>query len=317
MKIKSGATAAVAVVLLGLGMQSSADAQVVGHNSINVPANSDVIVAVPFNRAIEATLTVASISGLDVTVSEAVSAGTYNNTYYVRVISGPAAGLWSTITSTPQANKLTLNNAAVAGLLAGGDAIRVYKHQTLSSVFTSDLNGVSYRPGTQVLVFDNSVNTQNKSTSATVTYNTIPAPAWVGAQGANTVLKPDTAFIVRNNDASPLTFISSGSVPDYPVSYLIPGGVATDLVVGTGYPVKSTISGLGFGGVAGRQVLVFDNTLSTQNKASSDTITYNAIPVPSWVGAQGALTELPAATGFILRKYGSDAGGKITSVKPY
>ena len=203
-------------LLLSLNGQPVFAADSVGYNRIVVPANSDVRLSLPFTQKVEAQFTVSSKAGSVITIPAAITAGQYATLYYVRFTSGNASGLWSTITANT-ANTITITDAAVASLAANGDTFRVYKHHTLGSVFPKTMLGKSFVSGTQILIYDNNLAamTTNKSASRVAAYTTSGAGSWVGAGvNNNTVLKPETQFILRNNAAQTLTMITLGYVPD-------------------------------------------------------------------------------------------------------
>jgi len=289
-----------------------------------VPAGSDRVVAVPFTHEPVGTFDSASVSGQSVTLegSPGFEAGALAGTHYVRVIDGPAAGLWSTI-SDNGAGSVTLADSAVAGLLTagGGDTLRVYPHRTIGDVFLPEHRGVSFVVGTSVLFFDNTAGIQNLPAggAGAVTFQDFPVEGWNGMDGSATVIPPDTAILVRNNDGSrDLTFIAQGRVPETPVSYHLPDGATRDVAVGSGYPVAQTVGRTNFGGEAGRSILLYDNTQDVQNlpAGGGGSLNYVTFPVEGWNGAEGAATVLPSAEGFLLRQNG-DGGGLVRTTPVY
>lgn len=309
MKNKASAITAAAM-LLALAAQTVSAAEAVGYNVVTVPANSDVLVSVPFNNNVEASFTVDSVTGTGITVNEALSADTYDSSYYIRVIDGAGEGLWSTITANGSGG-LTIADD-LSGYVANGDTFRVYAHHTLATVFPSGMYGVSYTNLTQVLIYENNLAamSQNKAASKTAVY-VAASGNWFGAGvNNNSVLAPETQFIVRNTSGSELTLLNSGDVPDYNASMLIAAG--GDVVVGSGYPVDVSLNGSGLEG-AFRQVLFFDNAQVSQNKAASKTAVYNA---GSWFGT-GASESIGASEAVAIRLHGTESGSKITINKPY
>lgn len=310
MKIK--ASAITAAMLLALAAQAANAAEAVGYNVVTVPANSDVLVSVPFNNNVEATFTVDSVTGTGITVNEALSADTYNSSYYIRVIDGAGEGLWSTITANGSGG-LTLADD-LSGYVANGDTFRVYAHHTLGSLFPAGMYGVSYTNMTQVLIFENdtSAMSQNKASAKTAAYIAAMG-SWMGAGVSNdTVLQPETRFTLRNSSANEFSLVVLGDVPDYNVSMLIAAN--GDLNVSSGYPVPVTLGASGLDGNQ-RQVLLFDNDAVGQNKASVLTA---ASFGGMWIGAgvSGA-TEIGSTDSFTLRLPVTEAGSKVTINKPY
>ncbi len=305
----------IAAMCLTLSVSQTAQA-VQGINVVPVPAQSDVLVSVPFNQDSEGDFTVASVTAGGVTVTGALVAGDYNNgLFYARFTTGAAAGLWTTI-SANTASELTLVNADVKALVAPGDELTIYPHQTIGTVMQDRLRNISFTAGTQVLLYDNAAAAQNKSTTTTVTFITFPVTTWSGGNGVNTILPPESMFVVRNPGGTTLNFVTYGDVPTHPVSHLIPASATKDILIGTGYPVPTTVGKTNFEGVANRQILTFDNTDGNSNKSSTGTVTYITFPVQVWSGLSGDQTALPPAEGFIFRQNGG-AGGVITATSPY
>ena len=319
-----------AAVLLAVGGVGAHAAPPVGTDTTVVPANSDRVVTIPFNREAVGEFETSGVSGSTVSLEgdPGFNGDALADTHYVRVIDGPGAGLWSTISGNQSAS-VTLSRSAVASELsgAGGDTVRVYPHHTIDSVFKRNLRGVSHTAGTSVLLFDNSAGVQNLPPGGAGAVNFIESPAtgdliWNGVDGEDTVLPPNTAFVIRNNSDEPLTFVAQGFVPDHPVSFLLPGGATRDIAIGTGYPVNTqTIGRTNFGGVVGRSILLYDNTLNVQNLPPGGAGSVNRItsPVsgePIWNGVDGADTTLPSAEGFLLRQNG-EAGGLVRTTPAY
>lgn len=271
MKLKwKGFAAAALIAALGAGPAMAGNVAVV---TIGVPASSDVVVTVPVNNDVQAELAVepAGISGSTIDVGVDVSAYS-GGSFYVRVMTGDGAGLWTTITSA-SGTVLTVEDADVLNFVADGDELRVYKHQTIGSVFKPELEGVMFANGVQVLPFSN---------VGQVGLNQIAPPGitffngtWLGGNGSATVLAPETRLIIRNNafPAKALTYAVAGDAPDHPVAFLVRGGVSDDALIGTGYPVSIDVSDTGLG-FQGRQLLGVDNTATGLNKLNSLSATF-------------------------------------------
>ena len=305
---------AIAVVAILAGAAGSAWAgNVVGYNRTVVPANSDVLLSVPFNNAIEGTFTVTGTTGSGVTVADTLVAAKYAGAYYVRFISGNASGLWTTITANGT-NDFTLENAAVLALVSNGDQFRVYAHYTVGTLFPKRLYGQSFTSGTIVYVYVNNLAamTQNKSAAKSATYTTSGGGRWVGT-GSTSVLAPETQFVLRNGSAQPLTMMTFGVVPDYTVSMLIAAG--GDLVIGSGYPMAVTLKNAGMAG-NGRIVYFYDDSATGTNKSAATSATYTTSGGGRWVGtgANGVILPSQAIT---VRFPAGEAGTKMTITKPY
>lgn len=321
---------AAAALLAAVGAVS-AEAGSVAVVTKSVPANGDLLIGVPVNKAVVETVTVSSVSSDDVTIS--VPAADYGDgTYYIRVLDGAGRGLWSTITATAGGSDqiLTIASEDIADQLSTGDTLQIMSHQTIGDIFPDSLRDVSFVEGTQILVYNNQSSTlaQNPGAADIVTYTVTVFPVsfegWTGAQGPDTILPPDTQIIVRNNSANAgLVVGMSGEAPQNPVSYLAAAGASDDVVVTTGYPVDMILGHADIGGVAGRQVVTFDNSASGTNKGAASIATYTITVFPvafeGWSGGAGGDTVLVGGDAFTLR-LNNESGSvpRVLSVtKPY
>lgn len=329
MKCKAMAVLVAAALLTAAGpLMAQQVVNIAGYNRVDVPAQSDVLLTVPFNKGIEDTMNVdGSPSGTTLPVAAgSLTAGQYDGgTYYVRFIDGGASGLWTTIVANTTGN-FTLADADVVALASSGDTFRIYKHHTVGSLLPDKLLGRSFKAGTQVLVFDNDTIGINRSAVSVVTYQVLTIggttfAGWTGGDAADTVLAPETRFIVRNPSDDELTIVLDGTPPDHPVAVLVPAGVQHDLMIGSGYPVDMLLGDAGLGGANGRQLLSFDNASSGFNKSASAVTTYQittigGTTVEGWTSGDAANTNLIASETFTVRVDG-EAGGKVTIQKPY
>jgi uncharacterized protein (TIGR02597 family) len=265
-----------------------------------------VLVSVPFNNDVEATFTVGSVSTSGVTVNEALSADTYGSGYYVRFIDGNGEGLWSTISANGDGG-LELSNTDVLSYISSGDAFRVYKHHTVGSVFPSGMYGVSYTNGVTISVYNNTATGINKSPATTVNYLSGPK-RW---NNPNQIMNPDSMILIRNGSAATLTWVNNGDVPDYNAALLVPAGVAKDTLIGSGFPVDTTVEAIS--GAAGRTVSVYNNVAAGQNKSPATTINYLTGP-KRW---NNPAQPIMSSEGLLLRTAATEVGGKITIQKPY
>ncbi|QNN23155.1 TIGR02597 family protein [Planctomycetales bacterium ZRK34] len=302
--------------LLAMMVVPSYAQDVYGYVYLPVPAQSDVLVSVPLNNADQGDFTIAAggISGNVITVEEAIGQTFDADKYYVRFIDGAAAGLWTTI-SANGANTFTLDNTEAAALAAAGDTVRVFKHHTIGSIFPAGLLGVTFVNQTQLLFFSDSI-AKNKApgSGGTVTYTTLFNTGW-GAD-VDRVIKPEEAFVVRNNSASDLVFVKTGLLPQHKVAFVAPASSSNDIVRGIGYPVSVTVEDSDWGDVNQRQILLVNNAAAGKNKApgSGGSFTYTTLFNTGW-GAD-ATTSLSPSAGYIFRQ-NSGVGGKVTPVKPY
>jgi uncharacterized protein (TIGR02597 family) len=304
--MKMKASAITAAMLLALAAQAANAAEAVGYNVVTVPANSDVLVSVPFNQNAEGNFTVSSKTADGVMVTNGLTINAYTNGYYVRFTTGGGEGLWSTISVNGQ-NGFTLADTNVLTYVGNGDAFRVYKHHTIGSVFPTGMYGVSYTNGVTISVYNNTASGINKSTASTISYLSGPK-RW---NNPNQILNPDSMVMIRNGSAIELTFVNGGDVPDYNVALLVPAGVAKDTLIGSGFPVDTTVSSIS--GAAGRTVSVYNNAASGINKSTAATVSYLSGP-QRWNNTAQAIMS---SEGLLLRTAATETGGKITIQKPY
>jgi uncharacterized protein (TIGR02597 family) len=321
MKVKLTAIAMMALLALTAGM-AQAQHNVVGYNYIVVPTNADLKMSMPFTRQVEATLTVGSRT--DATLNVANSLSGTSTQYYLRFMSGSAKGLWTNIASYT-GTTITLNGTGgsvlMKSLISGSDTFRVYKHQTLSTLFPPGQLNVSYLPGTGVNIYDNNVALasmrQNLAAAKQASYNS-GAGRWSGSGINNdTPLPPETQFIVRNNSATQaLKVLTMGYAPDYTARIMIaPGG---DLLIGSGYPVPVVLKNAGLGG-ASRTVIFYADNTSVVNRGGTQ-YSWN-VGSGKWSPAAGNDTPIKPSQMINLRLGSSatdnPAGTIVTINKPY
>ncbi len=319
MRIKATALMASAICLLAV--QAVQAHNVVGYNTVVVPANSDAFLTVPFNQVSQGEF-IATGTDADGVQTTGLSGGAYDSTYYVRFITGNAAGLWISISSNT-ATEVVLDGTVpserttILGLVAAGDRFRIYKHHTLGSFFQPALLGTSFLNQTQVLIYENNTAAmaKNKSAAKIATYFT-SLSRWLGAGITNdTVLVPETQFVVRNNSTTQsLTIITIGLAPDYKISQLI--AADGDLVINSGYPVPLTLNTSGLAGNQ-RQVLFFDNAATGKNKSAVKIATYFS-SLNRWLGAGVTGKEqIKPSEAITLRLPASEVGTIVTWTVPY
>ncbi|MCX6896386.1 MAG: TIGR02597 family protein [Verrucomicrobia bacterium] len=242
-----------------------------GFQKITLSANSDSIIAVPFNRLSADSGLVSSVSGSVVqvqgtpnwTASQFVySAGVQSNTYYARFDSGAWEGRYFTITNNGT-NSLTLNLAGevLAGVLAG-DAVSIIPYWTLGAVFPNggnptNWNGVhvttsTFSHKTDLLIPDFTGN--GKNLAPTLFYylytNATSGANWrLSGQTTNNnddILRPNTYFIVRNSYSN-ATFVAMGDVQTTKTVVGIRGSltVVQDNFVGLPRPIEVSLDNSG------------------------------------------------------------------------
>ncbi len=326
-------TTVVAVALLATAVPMFGQVQsVTGYNKVTVPAQSDVIVSVPFTQKPEGTFTVATggVGAAALTVDEDIATA-YDGAYYIRFTSGDAKGLWSTIKSsntTTESVELEDTSMLTGGKVAEGDTFKIIKHQTLSSVFPDKLAGLSFvastgsgfglKVKTRVLLWTDAVGTNQAPAQ---TYYFHESAEWRNAAGSNaddTMIAPDAILVIRNTADTKLTYIPQGSVHTGAVAKPIQThGSPDDVYTSTRRPVAvklkelglggseafETSTGAGFGLTIKDRLLVFDNSTSGTNKAPVSTFYYHESG--EWRNAAGQNAddyEISPSTGIVIRK---------------
>ncbi len=311
--------AAIASALLA-GQAVQAQENVTGYNVITVPANSDALLSMPFNNKIEASFTVQSKAGTTLTPTGGTTATDFSGgTYYVRFTSGSGEGLWTTIT-TDNGTAFTLENATALAFVNNGDSFRVYKHHTINSLFPEGVKGTSFVDGTEVQIFANNVSVpqQNKPPVTAVTY--FDGFGWFdGVLDGQTLITPETQFTVRNNSANPLTLFHFGVSSDFRVAVILPD--SGDLQIGSGYGLPFKLAQLGFEGLGGpssdgREIQVFDNAATGQNKPPITAVTF--FDGFGWFdGIADGETVINPSAAVVFRLPAGSAGTKVTIKKPF
>ncbi|MBN2584929.1 MAG: TIGR02597 family protein [Planctomycetes bacterium] len=321
MKIK--ASAIIAASLLALVAQS-AGAAVVGYLKATVPANADVRLSIPLNQVEHGTFTAASVDAPNSTLTvdgDPFAEDEWAGAYYVRFITGDGEGLWSTIVGNGTGD-LVLSDTDVLSHVSATDTFRIYKHHTLGSLLPAGLKGVSFNADTTILLFvNNRLNMQQNPSAARVAYWNDDDVAddgqvWEGFGVDNdTIIAPETTFIIRNDSDDELAVIMPGNVPDYSVSLLVADD--GDLNIGSGYPVAIKLKDAGLGG-EDRAVLFYENGTAGFDKSAWRTAYYDEEEDSLWGGymVDGDQLINPGET-ITLRLPSGDTGTKVTIPMPY
>ncbi len=326
-------TTVVVVALLATAVPMFGQVQnVTGYNKVTVPAQSDVIVSVPFTQKPEGTFTVASggVGASTLAVEEDITSA-YDGAYYIRFTSGDAKGLWSTIKAaniTTETVELEDTSMLTGGKVSEGDTFKIIKHQTLESVFPDKLAELSFIPSTgtgfglkintRVLLWTESVGTNQAPTQ---TFYFHESAEWRNAAGSTsdeTVIAPDAILVIRNTADKKLTYMPQGSVHTGTVAKAIQThGSADDVYTSTSRPVAVKLKDLGLGGsdafaastgtgfglTIKDRLLVFDNSTTGTNKAPVSTFYYHESG--EWRNAAGQNAddyEISPSTGVVIRK---------------
>ena len=283
-------TLVIAATLMVLSVQSAIAGNLVGYNRVDVPASTDVVFTVPFTQDAGSDYTVSTVTGSGVTVADTLNVDAFADTYYVRFTSGNGEGLWSTIDSN-SASEFVLADTGILSNVSSGDTFTVFPHETLGTAFPDGLEGISFEASpnlitrrTEILVPSTTSVGINKPASDIYYYfnsewrKSGQSPV---AVFNDTVLPPQTYFILRNRGAQTLKLVTLGVVQPVTIQRILPvESQKNDVPAGTGYPVPVTLADLNLGGTPAFQtttllisrkdeLLVFDNTATGFNKPAS------------------------------------------------
>lgn len=336
---------------LALGIHSAAVAQVtttpVGFNTVTCLPNSDTYCSVPFAQSWEFQGLISgtpAVSGDDATITPqgtvSWTANQYASAYFVRMLTGTKAGMYYQVSANAAGN-LTIDLAGGDFVgVAEGDSFAVSKFWTLATLFppatqTTIVASTSTLPAgrrTQLMLPDILGNGINRAPSRAFF---IHAGIWKEAttgfpDASNTLLSPDSYFIVRHNHSSitaATTFTAAGLVELNPVAMPLATQAAAqqDNAIATGRPVPVKLKDLDLGGTSAfvgsagtlpaqrrDQLLVFNNSVASVNRAPS-AIYFYVNSTANWREAATGFpvaddVEIPPSSAIMIRKYQSGSG---------
>ncbi len=336
-------TMLAAVALGSAEAQTSVTTDPVGFNSVTCLPQSDTFCSVPFNSETPFQSTLAGVpteaSGQATITPTATAPGwtvnQFAGLYYVRITSGAKAGMYYQILSnTAGTLNIDLAGDTVATTIAG-DSFRVCKFWTLATLLpvatqtTAVVSASTLPAARRTLILLPDVIGAGINLAPTQSYFLLAA-GWkknvTGFPAADdTILLPDSYFIVRHSSSAIVastTYTPVGGVETTSISSVlsaqVSGGQDNPITHGRPVPVKlldlDLISTGAFVASATTlpaarrdQLLVFDNTIASLNKAPSATYFYSG---GNWRKAVTGFPvadndEIPPSSGFIIRKYQS------------
>lgn len=300
---KIGPLAAVTILALAGSTVKGQEvySQIVGAISIDLPAESDVIVSFPFKQSAEFRGTVESASengGLVLSVatdsltSESFDQASGVSTHYLVIESGTQMGVHLDIVSNTT-SQVTLNGGESAGI-QNGDEIAIYPHWTLSSAFPLGVaNEDADEPGVRSIevIVPEGVASEGNMIPDGIYYFSGGAWRQVGAGidsvADSAVLRPGRALVIRNNDGEAKNALFFGEVIDSPIAIPLAESTdyASDNFVGLNRPLAIALNELGLapGGVFEETtdpenpndlLLVYSNEATGKNKKPSASYFY-------------------------------------------
>lgn len=312
MKLKTIFLASIITASSAFGQAKS---DVVGYISLGntgggdaVPVNTEVTVSIPFVKKAEATLTVGSVAGNVITVSETITSGNFNTPasgapYMLEVASGADEGIFLEVASNGT-NTITLTGTGTDALsgITVGDSVFIRKAWTISTVF-----GTTLPDNTFISTFDST----DVNASAATQY-TIFGGAWfnstTGAPADHVILYPGESFLYRNNSTTPVTSLTiEGIVPTTKARIALKKDTAAAQETRFSYfsPVDETLANSGLSAIANDNdyISFFDNTATGVNKSASTQYTFfGGNWYNSTTGANADAEVLKGGEGYLYRR---------------
>jgi len=281
----------------------------VGFITANPVANGTAFIGVGLTQIPAARGLAGTASGQTLPVNITMTPGAFNATsqgaqFYVEdVQAGANAGFSDDILSNDASNVYLAN--ADGAFIANNDAIKIYPHQTLNTVFG---------PQNQAGLFgsNNAVNADNiviwnPVSQSGVTYfykSTTATPGWRGPAGllvdaGNTPLYVDQDVeIISKSATTSNSFKIVGAVKLGPTQTVVPSG--GQVFVGDMYATSLTLSNLNlYTGNPNTGVFGSNNAVNADNVVIWDPVAQSGVTyffksttaTPGWRGPQGLLTD--------------------------
>jgi uncharacterized protein (TIGR02597 family) len=302
----------------------------VGVIQVTALGNSDTLISIPFKQPAVFNGVIASLSADTLTAGGPVSPGwvvnTWANAYYGFIRSGNVEGAYASIESNT-ANALVLD--AAGSLLEDGPDIdasfSIHPYWTLNSLFPdgAGVHASASAASRSSEIFIPAV-AEGINNAAAATYYYLDG-MWrkvggdLNVDAGDTILYPDSYFILRNSIAGSTTVTFAGEVVMSDLSLPVVLGDASpqDNPIGLQRPIEMTLteSGLSSAFETGDQILIWNNAVAKQNRLAGDAVVY------TWDGAKwikdgvdvdvGGDAVFTPGLGFIIRK---KAGGGFAEI---
>jgi len=333
--LRSSSIAACALTILAavtINAQTTATTDPVGFMTIDLPVGSDTIVATPLTKAPVFQGAVSSLSGFTITATGASFGSLTSTPHYVQAITGSQAGIIFDVASNTTDTITIVNNGLSPTGLSNGVSFKVIPYWTLSQLFPSTDQGVSFTasasttsPARRTQILTPNLTNTGINRSAAATYYFVTNTYWRSTAGGTnnfdgTPLLPDTYFIVRNTTNSAAGKLTvAGSVNTGTMTVQLDRATnQNDNYVSLGRPVDIRLNDLGLissgafqqsvsATTPGRrdQLLVFSNSTIGFNKAAA--VTYYYVTNSGWRSTATGTNDMgssviPAAVGYVVRK---------------
>ncbi len=276
-------------------------------NAGSVPANTDMSLAIPLERASEWTGTVASVSGNVITLTGtpgfAVNQWVNSVTpYVVKMGSGTKNGQISLVTVS-SANTVTvaLQDTDTLSGIVSGDSVSIRKAWTIGSFFS----GNTLPNNIEVSLFNGAAGTDNAPDKIYYYFAGVWYDASDDSVATSVVLYPNEGFRLRNTTNAAITnLVVSGEVPRNNSRIFIAGAAGVqDTRISFFSAVDEPIASSGLGVSDNDQLLSYSVTATGTDNAPS-AIYYKF--GPSWYDASDdsdvtSTLKLKAGVGYVYR----------------
>ncbi len=326
---------------MGLAQAQTVATDPVGAITLTLKAGSDTNVSLPFHRPVALETQVQNISGNIITISASAGltasqfvyvAGSQTNTYYLQFTSGSRSGMYYTVTANG-GTSITIDPNGDVGLdgnVGTGDTFRVIPYWTLNTLFPGGqglYSSTNLSPVSSILIPPGKTPGINLAAAGIYFYYTgNGGPAWLKLNDAanfypDVILPPDAFFTVRHPaNVADTQLLLVGNVPMSPQAIIVntlANNTPQDNPLALPVPITVTLASSGLSSVLAPsptltptdQILVFDPTVSAQNKSATAIYFYYTGPGgPGWLksndfnGFHNNDTIFQPGYGYVLRR---------------
>lgn len=174
--------------------------------------------------------------------------------YFIRVMSGSAAGRTLAIKTSSTANTaetviVDTQGVSLVGVVAANDKFEVFPGDTIKTFFADLIAAGSITTGATAAVSD-TVQLHNGTAWVTYFHNgTFWRPTTVNVNNDNTVIRPDAGIIFTRRSGAAITFNALGVVPSTNLKIVLKDGGVSFL--GNLFPVTRNLSTFGYTSLTG------------------------------------------------------------------
>jgi uncharacterized protein (TIGR02597 family) len=321
----------------------------VGYVTHTINANSDIRLGINLDQSTAFSGQVTSVTGGAIDAGSSVGDLT-TNAHFVRITSGTLEGNWYEITSA-SGNVISVAEDLASAGLAPSDTLSAIPFWTYDSLLpsggglptSSNIFGLSE---IAVYTYDPSASGINNASSGAYAYDSVGMLGFTGwvnlatfGSGGSDRINPDTFIQIRNNTASPVNFVHTGTVPTSDISFeIVSSTAAQDNLVYNPFPTDVSFDNSNliesgavnaspniFDAVNSDVVYVFAMDSSGLNPAAAAGYVYDSVGMLGFTGWVNLATFGPAGTDLIkqgqaimIRKAaGSASSATWSATMPY